>query len=250
MDELITTKQVQELLQVDRITVYRMLKDGRLNGVKVGKQWRFHQNDIEDLLTTGTHTRSLPQPGYPPNELLPVHCIQTIQDVFAEMNVIGVVTTDVQGEPVTEISNACEFCNLVLASPEGKEACQKSWQQLAELPGNETDGITCHAGLRCVRAPIKLHDELTAILVGGQYLDEALNDTEIIEISGKTAQKYDLDFNELEAAKSIYRLNSDRQKQVGEWLERVAETFQIIAHERADLLGRLKNIAAMSTFKI
>ena len=54
MDELITTKQVQDLLQVDRITIYRMLKDGRLKGVKVGKQWRFQTQEIEDLVSGGT----------------------------------------------------------------------------------------------------------------------------------------------------------------------------------------------------
>ncbi|MCA9947998.1 MAG: helix-turn-helix domain-containing protein, partial [Anaerolineales bacterium] len=38
MEDLLTTRQVQELLQVDRTTVYRMRKDGRLTGVKVGQQ--------------------------------------------------------------------------------------------------------------------------------------------------------------------------------------------------------------------
>jgi excisionase family DNA binding protein len=37
----LTTRQVQNILQVDRITIYRMLQDGRLKGVKIGQQWRF-----------------------------------------------------------------------------------------------------------------------------------------------------------------------------------------------------------------
>lgn len=251
MDELITTKQVQELLQVDRITVYRMLKDGRLNGVKVGKQWRFHQSDIENLLKNGTHGQPPPKPEYSPNEVLPIHCIQVIQDVFAEMNNIGVVTTDIAGEPITEISNTCQYCGLILASPEGKAACEDSWQQLAELPGKGPEFMTCHAGLQCGRAQIELHGELTAILVGSQYLDEGMDEATLNDLAENASDLYDIDLNKLKAAtKTIYSLNADRQKQVGEWLERVAETFQIIAHERADLLGRLKNIAAMSTFKI
>ena len=38
MPNLLTAKEVQELLSVDRTTIYRMLKDGRLKGVKVGNQ--------------------------------------------------------------------------------------------------------------------------------------------------------------------------------------------------------------------
>ena len=251
MDELITTKQVQELLQVDRITVYRMLKDGRLNGIKVGKQWRFRQNEIDSLVANGTNHNDLPQPEYSPNEVLPVHCIQTIQDVFAEMNSIGAVTTDIEGLPITGISNICEFCQLVQSNPAGKQACQESWQELALLPSNDPGQTTCHAGLNITRSPIELDGKLTAVLVAGQFASASIEIDKLTILADEAADKYQLDKQALQlATRSIYRLDSKRQSQVGQWLERVAETFQIIAHERADLLGRLKNIAAMSTFKI
>ena len=40
MNDLLTTRQIEEILKVDRITIYRMLGDGRLRGFKVGGQWR------------------------------------------------------------------------------------------------------------------------------------------------------------------------------------------------------------------
>ncbi len=49
-DKFLTAKQVQELLHVDRTTIYRMLKDGRLTGIKVGQQWRFSASEVDDLL--------------------------------------------------------------------------------------------------------------------------------------------------------------------------------------------------------
>src|SRR5947209_1519359 len=55
MSELLTVKEVQELLKVDRITVYRMLKDGRLTGVKIGHQWRFSRQEIDSLLSGAPH---------------------------------------------------------------------------------------------------------------------------------------------------------------------------------------------------
>ena len=45
MAELLTTKQLEDLLKIDRITVYRMLNDGRLKCVKIGNQWRFPRNE-------------------------------------------------------------------------------------------------------------------------------------------------------------------------------------------------------------
>jgi len=50
MNNMLTAKDVQELLQVDRSTVYRMAEDGRLPAVKVGKQWRFPADQLQHSL--------------------------------------------------------------------------------------------------------------------------------------------------------------------------------------------------------
>ncbi|MCU0281738.1 MAG: helix-turn-helix domain-containing protein, partial [Acidimicrobiia bacterium] len=47
---LLTTQDVLRLMKVDRSTVYRMAEDGRLPAVKVGRQWRFPEDQIHDLL--------------------------------------------------------------------------------------------------------------------------------------------------------------------------------------------------------
>ena len=44
--DMLTAREVQDLLQVDRSTIYRMAEDGRLPAVKVGKQWRFPPEEI------------------------------------------------------------------------------------------------------------------------------------------------------------------------------------------------------------
>ncbi|MCA9925804.1 MAG: helix-turn-helix domain-containing protein, partial [Anaerolineales bacterium] len=41
MAEMLTAKDIQALLQVDRSTVYRMAEAGRIPAIKVGRQWRF-----------------------------------------------------------------------------------------------------------------------------------------------------------------------------------------------------------------
>ena len=71
MPDLLTSKQVQEWLLVDRTTVYRMLNDGRLKGTKIGHQWRFRREDVLELLSgdaSPTFSRGLsPGPGPDPS---------------------------------------------------------------------------------------------------------------------------------------------------------------------------------------
>ncbi|TVR26622.1 MAG: helix-turn-helix domain-containing protein [Nitriliruptor sp.] len=49
----LTTQQVQDLLDVDASTIYRMAGDGRLPAVRIGRQWRFPAADIEAMLRPG-----------------------------------------------------------------------------------------------------------------------------------------------------------------------------------------------------
>lgn len=37
----LTARDVQDLIRVDRSTIYRMAESGRLPAIKVGRQWRF-----------------------------------------------------------------------------------------------------------------------------------------------------------------------------------------------------------------
>jgi excisionase family DNA binding protein len=245
MDELITTKQVQELLQVDRITIYRMLKDGRLNGVKVGNQWRFHFRDIEGLVSPGVQTEL----QYAPSEVLPLHCIQVIQEVFAEILDVGAVTTDIEGQPASEISNSCEFCDLILESPSGKQACIASWKTLAQTPKGDPEFFQCHAGFQYARGRIEQDGELISITVAGQFLTSPPDPDEIGDRIEMLSKLHNIRREALEeASKDIRVLGEDNQEQIGKWLKKVANTFEIITHERAELLGRLANIAEMSTF--
>ncbi len=126
---LLTAKQTQELLKVDRTTIYRMLKDGRLNGVKVGQQWRFYTSEVNDLLAGVRRSSENEVPVSA--EMLPLQCVQSIQDVFAEIARVGSVTADKEGKPLTKISNSCDFCKLILGSDGGRQACN----EFLEAPG-------------------------------------------------------------------------------------------------------------------
>lgn len=100
-DDLLTAREVQDLLRIDRTTVYRMLRDGRLAGVKVGQQWRFARRSVDGLLAGEPR-----DPAGDAAPLLPIHCAQAIQDLFATVAGVGVVALAPDGRPLTQPSGA------------------------------------------------------------------------------------------------------------------------------------------------
>ena len=50
MTELMTVEEVADYLRVTEKTIYRLLKQGKIPAVKVGRQWRFEKAKIDEWL--------------------------------------------------------------------------------------------------------------------------------------------------------------------------------------------------------
>src|SRR5208283_1009746 len=48
--EILTMEQAIALLQTTRPTFYRWLRAGKIKSMKVGRQWRFHREDVERFM--------------------------------------------------------------------------------------------------------------------------------------------------------------------------------------------------------
>lgn len=48
--EILTLPEVAKMLRVSHQTIYNMIRDGRLKGYKVGREWRFLKKDMDDYL--------------------------------------------------------------------------------------------------------------------------------------------------------------------------------------------------------
>lgn len=48
--DILNVTDVADRLRVSSQTVYNMIKDGRLKAVKIGREWKFKQQDIESIL--------------------------------------------------------------------------------------------------------------------------------------------------------------------------------------------------------
>ncbi len=256
MDDLLTTRQLQNLLQLDRVTIYRMLNDGRLPGFKVGGQWRFHRREIEKLLQeqrASLEVAETPQPETlgPSAQVLPLGCIQIIQDVLAEALDIAAITTDLQGQPLTRTSNPCRFCQLIQSSAEGQRRCQASWQALATGSERAPALHRCHAGLLYARGRIAVDNELIATTFGEQFLTGPVDgdrDGPLPRLP-ELARTCGLSEAELRAAlPTVHQVAEGRIERVIHLLQKIAQTFSEIGQERLSLLNRLKRIAEITQF--
>jgi excisionase family DNA binding protein len=57
--EILTVEEVCELLRVDRSTIYRLVKEGRIPAFRIGSDWRFRKEGIVRLMVE--QTRGGPQ---------------------------------------------------------------------------------------------------------------------------------------------------------------------------------------------
>ena len=250
VDDLLTTRQLQELLQVDRITIYRMLNDGRLQGFKVGGQWRFSRQEIEAWLQEQrVDWEQAEEPervagAALPSRVLSLSCVQAIQGVCAEALEIGVITTELDGTPYTDISNSCDFCNLILSSDEGKRRCAAAWQSAVSGKAHH-----CHAGLSCVGAPVEVGGQLVAITAGCQFAAQAPRGERPAWWSNLPVLAAELGLSEEDlraAADSVRLVPNDHLDRISRLLVRVTDTFAEVGRERLSLLSRLEYIAEVS----
>ena len=211
MTPLLSVKQVQERLSVDRITVYRMLQDGRLRGVKVGGQWRFDPAELERITAAPVTEATFN---------FPVHCAQTIQALLSGVGEMSAVMVDNAGQPVTQgTGGQCVFPGT------DKAACKPSWEAFLKTP--ERTAVEYPAGVHYAAAPIRSHGNPMAwVLVGGVLRADC-------KPQPKLEEQYPL-------------VNAEKWQKMQHWAQITAQAVESILSERSGFLVRLQKISDLT----
>ncbi|HQV69729.1 MAG: PocR ligand-binding domain-containing protein [Anaerolineae bacterium] len=187
MAELLSTRDVVDLLQVDRTTIYRLVEDGKLPAIRIGKQWRFDRADLNHLMrgngatpaqnpsaeTAAPAARAITPKTHPLAKLLPLDTAQALQDTFADMLGVMIVITDMDGEPITHVSNPCGLYKAVLRDEASVGRCVRDWQRIAGHTSLEPKFLPNDLGLLCTRGLIRLGNELKGmVFIGGVMPDD------------------------------------------------------------------------------
>jgi excisionase family DNA binding protein len=256
MTEMLTAKEMQSLLQVDRSTIYRMAESGRLPAIKVGKQWRFPTDQVEDWFqlkvptsepeSTVVTTTLVDQQADELANLLPLECVQQMQDAFADLLGVMLVVTDMQGKPITRPSNTCGLFRTIQEQPQALERCIQSWHDLATDLNLEPTFSKSHLGLLCTRAMIRVGTELKGMMVAGCVAPPNWPPEES-EING-IAQEFGVKKEHVEThIEQVFELDREQRQRVLDNMQRIANIVAHIVNERRTLVGRLSAIADLTT---
>ncbi len=255
MGELLTTRQLQEMLNVDRTTIYRMINSGQLPAIRVGNQWRFPREAVEAWLRAQAIAvggdipiraeAAVPSAQTEISRLLPVECVQQTLDTFAEALGVMILLTDLEGNSITRPSNPCGLYTAVDAFPEAHRKCVNVWVRMARNPTLRPRFMPSHIGLLCARGLIRVDSELKAMLILGGIAPEEWPPSE--EELANMAENLGVPVEVLEEhLDEVYHLSPEEQERVLPFVQRIADIISYIADERSALINRLEQIKQLA----
>ena len=253
MEQLLTVRQLQELLRVDRVTIYRMLEAGALPGFKVGGQWRFSQGEIEAWLNSQRvdagepEDRAAGEPASEARRYLPLSCLEPIQSIFAEALGVMAVCLDAAGQPLFPASHINPFCAEILSTQAGRRLCTDS-RLAACQPGAAGETRHCHAGLRVAAAPVEWDGRPLAHALAAGYVVGPSEWEALRERAASVAQGIGLDSGRLAGlAGTVHRIQKEDERRLLGLLSKMAGSFAEMGQQRALFLRRLRRIAEIAS---
>lgn len=253
MADLLTTKQLQSILQVDRTTIYRMAENGKLPGIRVGGQWRFPRDQVELWLqrqsgaAAPSSTNRGGEPSSDASALFPMECIQLIQDTFADAFDVMMLVTDLAGQAITRPSNPARLFVEVDKSPEAKAQWLAFWTRQVNDLSLAPRFVQDYLGLLWARGLIRVGGQVTAMLIVGGIApgDWPPSAADLEQMAG------DLHVDPTSLARTIdqvHRLTAQQQLYILPFVQRIADVFTHVADERHQMMTRLQRIAEISRF--
>ncbi len=158
----LTTRDVQELIRVDKSTIYRMAEAGRLPAIKVGRQWRFPADEIERWLRRRRNGAA--ESDF---DALFTAEAQHLTDLYAELMGVMAVVTDMEGRPITTPSHPCGYFRAIAEAPRTVERCVAEWKALGGHYDFEPTFNLGHLGFLCARAFIRVGNRLEGMVIAG-----------------------------------------------------------------------------------
>jgi excisionase family DNA binding protein len=250
MTSLLTAKELQEILQVDRSTIYRMAESGRLPAIKVGRQWRFPSDRITSWLGTPEAPRGdvieveSPTPNGSLSSLLPGEYVDSMAELLGQLLGVMVVVTDMNGRPISKAANPCGLFEAINENDDAVARCVVSWKQLADQIDLQPRFAPSHMGLLCARSYLRVGTELKGmVLVGGIAPDSwPPSPAELDGIAEAFGAPPELVRHRVH---EVFQLDEEGRRRVLSFLPRMAQMLSQIATERTNHLARLDAIATL-----
>ena len=247
MTAMLTTKDVQEIINVDRSTIYRMAEAGKLPAVKIGRQWRFPADEIEAFLSgVGDADPEPPQDSGTDlaTRLLP-GVAKPLADLLGSIFGVMVLVTDLEGEPLMEPSNPCGLFAYVHGSAEAQDRCAETWRDLGSDPHLLPKFRPTPLGFNCARDLIRVNGDVIGMVVMGGVAPDPWPPAPD-EINALATDLHVDPAALVSHIDEVFHASDDQQEWILEFLPLITSMFSRIAEERSKLVERLDSIASLA----
>jgi excisionase family DNA binding protein len=242
----LTTRDLQELIRVDKSTIYRMADAGRLPAVKVGRQWRFPEDAVMAWLGASAPPGGEAihvTPGLA--DLVTRDLAQSVADLAADAMGVMVVITDMDGSPLTSIANPCGLVGAMAGEASVLPRCVETWRHYGTIPDLVPRFGTSEFGFLCARAFVRRGSELLGMVIaGGVATDEWPPDAAAIRSIATTfGVPEDLVAGHIG---EVFHLTQEDRVRVLGLLPRVGVLISQMAAERVRTTGAFEAIADLA----
>lgn len=164
-------------------------------------------------------------------DLIDVHVLQRIQNGFSRFTGMASLTTDANGNPVTEGSGFTDFCmKLTRTTEKGLARCMECDKKsgLMALEQGRSVVYNCHAGLVDYAAPIMVEGRYLGSFLGGQVRTTPVVEEDV----RRTARELGIDEEAyLEAVNRTNLVTYEQVEQAAEFLSEIAAVLSEMAYK-------------------
>lgn len=241
----LTTRDLQELIRVDKSTIYRMAEDGRIPAVKIGRQWRFPEAAVHEMLGRMPQSEPAPPGGEALIEALSPAATQAIADLAAQALEAMVVVTAMDGRPVSEVANPCGLFAALVAEPGVLPRCVDTWAGYGAVPDLTPAFRRSQFGFLCARSFIRVGNELLGMVIVGGIAPEVWppDGSEIAEIANELGVGTGIVAEHIE---EVFHLDGDAKQRILALLPRIAVVVSHMVGTASQFVNRLDAIASLA----
>ena len=177
-------------------------------------------------------------------ELLDVAVVRQMLDWFTQTTGMSATVRDRNGDPVTEVSAANDFCALINASGAGRDRCERSSRRAVQLAMRRDQIVEqrCHAGLTRFAAPIKVAGQAIGAIVIGEGAEKKLSPQRL----GRLSRDLGLNPKELRvAAEKVEDWSREEKRRPVEFLQSIANAIAGLCYQGFQVRERLREISRL-----
>ena len=268
--ELLTTREVEQLIQLNRVTIYRLIREENFPAVKLGGQWRFPRQQVEAWLEAHGIESKQPAASSPTETSKQTttaaditattgtsdlkQLFNTIEaiallDAFSRSTNLSISVVDVNGQMLVECPTCRHpFCQYVHNA--GQHVCLAAYrdvtQQCEEDSG--TPMLRCASGLKYLQAPVTLQNEVVAHVLMGPIVTEDDQDSDILPALDAFARATGADRAVLlQHYRTVQQFSTEQIHILVNLLSEVMSTMLRVIGSRWRAVERLNEIAQLAT---